>query len=104
MNEILYTQQLESLKNWDITFNAHVEVLPINCTSEILTKIHSGEYVYFCAEIAATRAGIKLGSAFIGGCVYNSFQQFITDSDYIKSMTEEAIEEAEQILKKLCNY
>ena len=62
--------------------------------AETLRRIESGDLVYFIARVEACKEGIALGTAYLGGCCYDSVEQFVGASDYYGDMVEEAVEEA----------
>jgi len=70
---------------------------------ETIAKIHNGEYAWFAAQVCASKAGITLGSDWIGCCCYESEAAFITPDDgYWPDMVNAAITEARAKLSELC--
>jgi hypothetical protein len=67
-----------------------------------LDRIERGDLVYFIARVEAVREGIVLGTDYLGGCCYDSYDQFIESSDYFRDMVETSVEEACLTLTKLC--
>jgi hypothetical protein len=67
---------------------------------EICRKIDNGTYNWFCARVEAYKHGILLGTAYLGGNLYNDAREFITDGCF-DDMMDEAIGEAEANLAKL---
>ena len=72
--------------------------------AELSAKIDRGEYVYFCAKVSAHKYGLELGTAYLGGCIYDSYEQFYeAKSDYFEDLVAEAITEAKDTIRRLCN-
>jgi hypothetical protein len=69
---------------------------------DTLERIYRGDLVYFIARVDAVREGIVLGTDYLGGCCYDSYDQFIESSDYFGQMVETAVEEARSTIAKLC--
>ena len=67
---------------------------------EICRKIDNGTYEWFCARVEAYKHGILLGTAYLGGNLYNDAREFVTDGCF-DDMMDEAISEAEANLAKL---
>ena len=68
--------------------------------AEICRKIDSGEYVWFMVRVEAFKNGILLGTDYLGGCLYESYQEFLNDA-YYEDMVCQAIAEANANLEKL---
>jgi hypothetical protein len=68
--------------------------------AEICRKINNGTCQWFCARVEAYKHGILLGTAYLGGNLYNDSREFITDGCF-DDMMDEAIGEAEANLAKL---
>jgi len=69
--------------------------------AETLRKIDDGTWAYFVARVEARKEEITLGTAYLGGCCYDSVSQFVEYSDYYGDMVEEAVEEARTVIAKL---
>tara|TARA_R110000868_G_scaffold168140_1_gene402730 strand:+ start:3032 stop:3355 length:324 start_codon:yes stop_codon:yes gene_type:complete len=69
--------------------------------ADTLRRIDSGDLVYFVARVEARKEGITLGTAYLGGCCYDSVQKFVDASDYYGDMVEEAVQEARTVIDKL---
>ena len=69
---------------------------------EVLRKIDNGTLVWFVARVEAIKNGIVLGTDYLGGCCYDSVQQFIDSNDYYADMVEAAVNEARNNLALLC--
>jgi uncharacterized Fe-S cluster-containing radical SAM superfamily protein len=52
---------------------------------------------WFCAKISAWKDMKELGTAYLGCCCYDTYEDFIQNSGYLDQMIDEAIEEAEQL-------
>jgi hypothetical protein len=70
--------------------------------TEVFEGIKSGRYEWFMVRVTAHKAGVELGSDYLGGCLYESYKQFIDDNDYYADMCERVIDEAKATIKKLC--
>ena len=66
--------------------------------TEICRKIDNGTFAWFIAKVTASKAGIELASDYLGGCLYESCKQFVTDNDYYADMKARVIEEAKQTI------
>lgn len=69
--------------------------------ADICRKIDNGTYVWFVAKVTASKAGVELASDYLGGCLYDSYQQFVTDNGYYADMKARVIEEAKQTIHVL---
>ena len=69
---------------------------------DTLRRIEQGDLVYFIARVQALKNGIVLGTAYLGGCCYESHMQFVHASDYYADMVQSAVTEARETLTKLC--
>ena len=68
---------------------------------EVLQGINDGLYVWFQVKVSAWKAGVELGTAYLGGCCYESTRDFIQEGDYWEDMVEEAIAEAKKTIEEL---
>lgn len=57
-----------------------------------------------CVRVVNKDTGIELGADYLGGCSYNSFEEFVAPqkSGYFPDMVHAAIRDARAILEKLC--
>ena len=109
MNDIIETIDLGNHKGFDLKINALVEYLPVSDLfdidekelSNIYDKLDKYELMWFCANVSAYKNGIKLSDDYLGGCLYESLEQFINDGDYIEDMKETVIKEAKQVIEEL---
>lgn len=67
-----------------------------------LDRIERGDLVWFVARVQAFKNGIELGTDYLGGCCYDSYMQFVEASDYYADMVENAVNEAQANIAKLC--
>ena len=67
---------------------------------EICRKIDDGTYVWFMVRVEAYKNGILLGTDYLGGCLYDNYQDFLNDG-YYEDMVQQAIAEANANLDKL---
>ena len=68
---------------------------------DTLDRIDRGDLVYFIARVQAFRHGVLLATDYLGGCCYDSYDQFIESSDYYKGMIDNVIDEADEMVKRL---
>lgn len=61
---------------------------------EAVEAIRNGEFVWFIARVEVKKAGITLGTDYLGGCCYRSAYEFVTDGDCYHDMVEQAMSEA----------
>lgn len=55
-------------------------------------------YYWFCAKVTASRGGVKLGSAYLGGCCHSSKEDAKDLGGCLPHMIEEAVFEAKESL------
>lgn len=67
---------------------------------DICRKIDSGAYVWFIARVEAYRHGVLLATDYLGGCLYDNYQDFLSDG-YYEDMVSNVIAEATQTIEKL---
>ena len=108
MKDLVKTEQ-----GFDIYFEALEEHIPLTqlfeeCDlQETIKKVNSGEWVYFCAKVTAFKGGVELASDYLGGCVYDSYEDFYIryKDDYFADMVQTVIEQskvqAKEIIKAL---
>lgn len=61
---------------------------------DIYDGIRSGKYVWFMVKVVASILESDLGFAYLGGCLYRNYKDFIDESDYYADLKEEALHEA----------
>lgn len=62
-------------------------------------SIRCGDLLWFVARVTASKAGVALGTSYLGCCCYDSSAQFIDNS--FDDMADDAIAEARATLAKL---
>lgn len=71
--------------------------------AETVEMIRNGTYDWFVAKVTASKAGIVLGTDYLGGCCYDSARDFPTESGgYYEDMRDRAVSEALNTLESLC--
>lgn len=83
------------------TYVAPEDYAPDFDDGEVLQGIRDGKYVWFQVKISAWKAGVELGTSYLGGCCYESEGEFIQDNDYWCDMVNEAIAEARATIEEL---
>ena len=83
------------------TYVAPEDYAPDFDDGEVLQGINDGRYVWFQVKVSAWKAGVELGTAYLGGCCYESTKDFINSGDYWEDMVEEAIAEAKKTIEEL---
>lgn len=66
-------------------------------------RLKRGWDVLFCAKVSAVKAGIELGTDYLGQCIYKTKEEFYTKykDDYFADMVSNAITEAKQTIKEI---
>jgi hypothetical protein len=70
---------------------------------ETLRKIDSGVWLWFVARVTVSKHGVRLGVDYLGGCCYESVEDFMSTDGYYPDMVDQAMEEAQSTLRKLCS-
>lgn len=72
---------------------------------EIERRIENGSLVWFQAKV---EAGVEvegdyvaLGDVYLGGCLYNSVEEFANGEDYHQDLINDVVGEAKEVLKDL---
>ena len=60
---------------------------------ETSRRIDNGDLLWFVARVTAYRHGVPLGTEYLGGCCYDTVQEFLRDG-YFEGMVDEAVSEA----------
>ena len=68
---------------------------------DVLDGIDSGRYEWFMAKVVAEWEGLELATDYLGGCCYESFEQFANGQDYHGDMIREVVSQAGARLKEL---
>jgi len=63
-------------------------------------RIDNGDLLWFVARVIAYRHGVPLGTEYLGGCCYDTVQEFLRDA-YYQGMVEEAIADANRMIERL---
>jgi hypothetical protein len=101
------TAHKETVDGFDIVLSVTPEDMPPDWDeteeerAETLRKIDDGVWAYFVARVEARKEGITLGTAYLGGCCYESVRQFVEEGGYYGDMVDDAIDEAKAMIKKL---
>ena len=69
---------------------------------ELFDKINNGSFLWFCAKVTANKNGIELASDYLGGCCYETIEEFIKDA-YFEGMVDQTIENAKLAINALTN-
>ena len=67
---------------------------------ETAAAIDAGQYEWFIAKVTASKAGVKLGADYLGGCCYISAHEFMDCPNY-DDMVNQAIAAAKAKLAEL---
>lgn len=103
------TIRSETAAGFDIVFSIKPEDSPPDWDFEneqdrqdTLNRIERGDLAYFVARVEAFKNGVLLSTDYLGGCCYDTPQQFVDHSDYYGGMVERVVEEARETISKLC--
>lgn len=101
------TIKTETIDGFDITFSVGPEDMAPDWDfetdadrDELLRKIENGTFLWFVAKVTASKNGIELASDYLGGCCYESTDEFIEDAYYF-DMVQNVISEAREAIVKL---
>ena len=70
---------------------------------EIIRKIDNGTYEWFMLRVRVLVEGLELGSAYLGGCLYEDPKEVLTDGvaeDFIAEAMKEAKSQVYRLSKK----
>jgi len=103
------TIHTEEIQGFNIVFSiTYEDSHPKDCFDyeeeemrELCDKIDRGVYSWFMARVQAYKNGVLLGTDYLGGCLYDSPMQFVTNADYYSDMVNNAINEAKNTLELL---
>ena len=102
------TIKTEDTQGFHIVFSAEPEDMdPRLCWLEdqdiedIRRKIDNGTYLWFVARVEAYRHGVLLASDYLGGCLYESFEDFTQEGGYYEDMVHNVITAAKSTLARL---
>lgn len=68
---------------------------------ETARAIDAGEYEWFVAMVTASKNGVELAEEYLGGCCYETFEEFMGPGGYFDDMVDEAISVARQTITDL---
>ncbi len=104
---------IRETKNWRIGLHAEEECVhpddlhdwSVDDREKTLSNIDNGVWIWFCARVDVVHkgTGAVLGEAFLGGCCYDSLEDFARNSGYLRDMVSEAITEARHHHENVCN-
>ena len=94
----MYQKDIEK-DGYVIRFQALVEDTPYEEEDEayqadIRQRINDGEIEYFCAKVTFIMDDVEYAVDYLGGCCYDSYEQFIEDDDYFGCMCDRVMEES----------
>jgi hypothetical protein len=72
---------------------------------DVINAIHTGDLAWFTARVSVEKHGIQIAATYLGGCAYDSPEDFCTGENrdfYFRDMVREAITHARQNLARLC--
>ena len=62
---------------------------------DLIEQINNGNILWFVAKVSAMKQGIVLATDYLGGCCYDSVEDFIKDA-YYQDMVDNVITAAKQ--------
>ena len=68
---------------------------------EDIEAVRSGKWLWFQVRCTASKAGVVLGSDYLGGCAYETYADFLTPDGYAADMRTQAIAEARAKLAEI---
>ena len=68
---------------------------------ELYRDVENGKYMWFCACLKAYVFGVEVGSDSIGGCMYESLEDFKKTSGYYEDMKENCVKQAMEFINKI---
>lgn len=69
---------------------------------ETFRNIESGKWLWFCAKVTASKAGVELASDYLGACCYESADAFMRPQGYYQDMCASVVNQARAKLAELC--
>jgi len=81
-------------KTWEDMYVADCFDDTCHDIAEICNKIDSGVYDWFMLRVRVLVEGLELGSAYLGGCLYEDAREVLTDG-MAEELIAEAIKEAQ---------
>ena len=101
------TIKTEDTQGFHIVFSARPEDMHPSDSfdtediEDICRKIDDGTYVWFVARVEAYRHGVLLASDYLGGCLYDSYADFLAEGGYYEDMVHNVVTAAKQTLARL---
>lgn len=94
---------------FDIAFEFYPEELDprdsfddeVTDMKELWYKIETGQWQWFRVRCVASVNGINLGDDHLGGCLYDSYEQFVDANDYAQDMIDQAVKEARNSVDRI---
>lgn len=90
---------------FDIRFAVFPELMHPNDAfdddGETARAIDAGEYEWFGAMVTVSKNGVELAEEYLGGCCYETYEEFMTGSGHFDDMVETAIDMARQTIVDL---
>ena len=77
----------------------HFAIGDDDADAELCASIRNGDLLWFVARVTASKAGVALGTSYLGACCYASAAEFIDNS--FDDMALDAIAEARATLAAL---
>ena len=68
--------------------------------AELIERVNSNELMHFVACVSVSKAGVELGTDYLGACFHPDLEDF-KKSGYLEQMTEAAMNEAKSKLIEL---
>ena len=87
----LYFLPEYSLPDWDMTDEEK---------KELNEQIRDGDLLWFCAKATACLDGVEIADDYLGGCCFESVDDFVKNSGYYDDMKDNVISEAKAWLSK----
>lgn len=99
----------EKYQGFDIVTNALVEhdipdwdMTPSE-RRELYKDLDRGNLVWFRVQVIAFKNNIPLGEDHLGGCCYETYEDFILD-EYYRDMRQTCVQRARDEIKQLCTF
>ena len=67
----------------------------------LLDQIEAGSMLYFSVAVEAWKNGIKFDTQYMGGCYYETLQDFIDNGGYYDDMVQDVVDKAKLEIKGL---
>lgn len=100
--------QRETFEGFEIVFSAAPEDSAPDWDFEspedeqqVRDNIDTGAYMWFVAKVECKKLGIVLATDYLGGCYYETLEDFVTANDYYADMRATVIELAKATIHKL---